>query len=380
MAKSLLETWNAWRRDRFRLAGAALVAAAFAAVALSAACKRLSVAREAQARELELAAGTRVRVAAAKLSAPERTVSLISELKPYETVTLYAKVSGYLDQVSADKGDRVVKDQVLAVIQSPETDREYDGALADAENKKRIAQRYRPLLERKLVSQQEADQAFSDADVAQARLDQASVMKAYEEIRAPFDGVVTARYADPRALMQNATNSQTSALPVFTVSKTDRLRVTFYVDQKDAPFVRAGTPVTVSLAERPQVRQSARVTRVAGQLDERTRTMLAEVELDDRDGRFVPGGFAQVTLKIKAAPQLEIPVEALVTRGGATVVPVVSEGRVHFRPVEISDNDGQLARVLSGLSDGDQVALNVGNTIGEGDRVRVADDADAARP
>ena len=380
MTKSFSSIWAEWRRDAFRLAGAGLVAGAFLIVVLAAACKKLSVAREAQARETELAAGPRVRTAAAALSAPERTVTLISELKPYETVTLYAKVSGYLDQVSADKGDRVVKDQVLAVIQSPETDRAYDAALSDATNKKRIAERYKPLLEKKLVSQQEADQAFSDADMAQARLDGVSTMRGYEEIRAPFDGVVTARFADPRALVQNATNAQTGALPVFTVSKTDRLRVTFYLDQKDAPFVHAGTPVTVSLQERPEVRATAKVARTAGQLDSATRTMLAEVELDDRDGRFVPGGFAQVSLSVKAAPQLQIPVEALVTRKDKTMVPVVKDGRVAYREVVVSDNDGQNARVLSGLSAGEQVALNLGNSVSDGDAVRVAEDAPAAHP
>jgi len=380
MAKKISMTLNEWRRDGFRLAGAALVVGAFVIVAACAACKKLSVAREAQARETDLAAGPRVRVAEAKMSAPERTVNLISELKPYETVTLYAKVSGYLDQVSADKGDRVTKDQVLAVIQSPETDREYDGALADATNKKRIAERYKPLLEKKLVSQQEADQAFSDADQAQARLDTASAMRAYEEIRAPFDGVVTARYADPRALVQNATSAQTGALPVFTVSKTDRLRVTFYIDQKDAPFVHAGTPVTVSLQERPDVAVKAKVTRVAGQLDSATRTMLAEVELDDRDGRFVPGGFAQVSLQVKAPPQLVIPVEALASRKDKTVVPVVKDGRVTYREVVVGENDGQNVRVVSGLSGGEQVALNLGNSVNDGDPVRVAEDAPAAHP
>jgi len=379
MLKSISETWNEWRRDPFRRAGAALVACAFLIVAASAACKRLSVAREAQAREAELAAGPRVRVAAAKLSAPERTVVLIGELKPYETVTLYAKVSGYLDQVSADKGDRVVKDQVLAVIQSPETDRDYDGALADAVNKKRIAERYKPLLEKKLVSQQEADQAFSDADIAQARLDQLSVMKGYEEIRAPFDGVVTARFADPRALVQNATSAQTGALPVFTVSKIDRLRVTFYVDQKDAPFVRAGTPVQISQQERPEINLRAAIARVAGQLDDHTRTMLAEVELGNRDGRFVPGGFAQVTLQVKAPPQLEVPVEAVVSRQDKSFVPVVAGGRVTYRPVQLAENDGQNVRVLSGLADGDVVALNLGNNVNDGDLVRVVDEAVAQR-
>jgi len=322
-----------------------------------------------------------VRVAEARMSSPTRSVVLTGELKPYESVTLYAKVSGYLSQVSADKGDHVVKDQVLGVIESPETDRQFDAAKADADNKTRIAERYKPLLNQKLVSQQEADQAFSDADIAQSRLGQLKVMKEYEQLRAPFEGVVAARFADPGALVQNAENASTGALPVFTVAKTDRLRVTFYVDQKDAPYVRQGTPVRVSLSERPEVGVSAAVTRVSGSLDDRTRTMLAEVELDNRAGRFVAGGFAQVALDVKAAPQLEIPVEALVTRDSKEMAPVIVNGRVTYHPVIVADNDGRFVRVASGLNAGDSVGLNLGNSVNDGDAVEVvAAEADGGAP
>jgi RND family efflux transporter MFP subunit len=360
-----------WRKDSFRRRGAIFAAGAFVVVALAAALKHFSVSRETSSRAAELAAGSRVRVAVAVLSAPARSVVLTGELKPYESVTLYAKVSGYLNEVSADKGDHVVKDQILGVIESPETDRQYDAAKADADNKSRIAERYKPLLEKKLVSQQEADQAFSDADIASSRLGQLKVMKEYEQLRAPFDGVVAARYADPGALVQNAETGSTGALPVFTVSKTDRLRVTFYVDQKDAPYVRKGTPVRVSLSERPEVGVNAFVTRTAGSLDDRSRTMLAEVELDNRDGRFVAGGFAQVALDVKAAPQLEIPVEGVVTRDNKTMAPVIVGGRVSYRAVVLGDNDGRMVRVVSGLNPGDQVGLNLGNSVNDGDAVAV---------
>lgn len=369
--RKLSETWKQWRGDPFRRYGAGLAAGAFAVLALWATAQRFSIVRETRARETELARGVRVRVAFAKLSAPERSVVLVGELKPYETVTLYAKVGGYLNQVSADKGDRVAKNQVLGVIESPETDRQYDALKSDADNKRRIADRYKPLLEKKLVSQQEADQAFSDADIAGSRLDQLKVLKDYEQLRAPFDGTVTARYADPGALMQNAQNGTSGALPLFTVSKTDRLRATFYVDQKDAPYIRKGTPVRVSLSERPEVGTNAAVTRVAGSLDDRSRTMLAEVELDNRDGRFVAGSFAQVALDVKAAPQLEIPVEAVVTRDNKSMVPVVTNGRVSYRAVVLADSDGQSTRILSGLSAGEAVALNLGNSVGDGDAVDV---------
>jgi RND family efflux transporter MFP subunit len=369
-----------WRQDPFRRWGAGLASAAFIVVAFAAGWKHVSVRREARARAVEMSQGVRVRVAEAKMSAPERSVVLTGELKPYESVTLYAKVSGYLNNVSADKGDHVVKDQTLGVIESPETDRQYDAAKSDSDNKGRIAERYRPLLDKKLVSQQEADQAFSDADIARSRLGQLKVMKDYEQLRAPFDGVVVSRFADRGALVQNAENASTGALPVFTVAKTDRLRVTFYVDQKDAPYVRKGTPVRVSLSERTEVGVNAAVTRVSGSLDDRTRTMLAEVELDNRAGRFVAGGFAQVALDVKAAPQLEIPVEALVTRENKPMVPVIVNGRVAYRGVVLAENDGRFVRVVSGLNAGDRVGLNLGNSVNDGDVVDVVPAEDAAAP
>ena len=379
LLKESKRTVQEWKEDPFRRWGASLAAAAFIVVALAAGWKYVSMRREAGARAAELGRGVRVRVASAKMSAAERSVVLTGELKPYESVTLYAKVSGYLSDVSADKGDHVAKGQSLGLIESPETDRQYDAAKSDADNKTRIAERYKPLLEKKLVSQQEADQAFSDADIAQSRLGQLKVMKDYEELRAPFDGVVTARFADPGALVQNAENASTGALPVFTVAKTDRLRVTFYVDQKDAPYIRKGTPVRVSLTERPEVEVGAVVTRVAGSLDDRTRTMLAEVELDNRDGRFVAGGFAQVALDVKAAPQLEVPVEGIVTRENKDMAPVIVNGRVNYRAVVLADNDGRFVRVVSGLNAGDSVGLNLGNSVNDGDAVDVVPDEAAPK-
>src|SRR5580700_1829445 len=128
-------TVKEWRADPFRRRGALLAAAAFAAVAAAAALKHRSVGRETTARASDSVRGARVRVAAAAMSGSARSVVLTGELKPYESVTLYAKISGYLSQVSADKGDPVAKEQVLGVIESPETDRQYDAALSDADNK-----------------------------------------------------------------------------------------------------------------------------------------------------------------------------------------------------------------------------------------------------
>jgi RND family efflux transporter MFP subunit len=319
----------------------------------------------------EQQAGPRVRVVNVGKSLGDRTISVLGEARPYAEVTLYAKVSGYLRDVKVDKGDVVRKDQVLARIESPETDKDYQGAFADAKNKRAIANRMNALRARSLVSQQEAEQADSDAEVSEARLAALAVQKGYETLRAPFDGKVTSRFADPGALVQNATASQTSALPVVTVSQVDRLRVYAYLDQKDAPFVTAGSPVTVTLRERPGFQVPGTIARVSGELDPQTRTLLTEVDLDNKKGDFVPGSFVEVSLPIHAPSLPQIPVEGLIAQPGKSLVAVVSQDNtVHFREVHPANNDGQFVTILSGLNEGEIVALNLGTNVNDGAKVR----------
>ena len=134
-------------------------------------------------------------------------------------------------------------------------------------------------------------------------------------------------------------------------------------------------------AEHPETPVHASVTRVAGELDPSTRTMLAEAEVGDRWGAIVPGGFVQVSLSASAPPQLQIPDEALLTRQGKPAVAVVdADGIVHYRGVTLGDDDGQRVRVLAGLSPGDMVALSLGNSVQDGDHVRaIAPEAPPAK-
>src|SRR5262249_46655958 len=161
-----------------------------------------------------------IRTTTAQMPTGNPSVELIGEARPFAAVTLYAKVSGYLKSVSVDMGDRVKAGQVLAVIESPETDRAYSAAKEDFDNKQVKAQRIAKLLDKKFASPDEADQARTEAAVARERLAGLEEQRAYETLRAPFDGRVTARFADPGALVQNAASSQTSALPVVTVAQT----------------------------------------------------------------------------------------------------------------------------------------------------------------
>lgn len=321
--------------------------------------------------EQEAALGPRVQVVTASKTPPERSLTLVGEARPYASVTLYAKVSGYLKKVNVDKGDKVKRDQLLAQIESPEIDKEYQGALAEARNKKAIAGRMNQLRERQLVSPQEADQANSDAEVANSKLESLAVQKGYETLRAPFDGTVTARFADAGALVQNAANSQTSALPVVTVSQVDRLRVYTYVDQRDAAYIQVGAEATVTVAERPDLELKAVVSRVSGELDPKTKMLLTEVDVDNKAGQLVPGSFVQVKLVVRTPEALQLPVQALVLQQGKTMLPIIQQDdTIHFVEVRTGENDGQVVSILSGLTPEQRVGLNVGNGLPEGSHVR----------
>lgn len=319
----------------------------------------------------EVEAGPNVRVAVVGMSSDQRTETLLGESKPFQEVTLYTKVSGFLTQINVDKGDKVEKDQILAIVSSPETSQQYAGALADARNKRTIANRMRPLLAQNLVSVQDAQQSYSDADVAEAKLQQQGVMKGYQVLKAPFSGQITARYTDAGTLVQNAANSAQSAQPLVTISDIDHLRIYVYLDQKDAYFVKPGFPVEISVAERPEVKIKATITRMTGELDSKTRTLLTEIDLDNTNHELVPGSFVYVSMKIKTTPHLAVPAEALVLHNGKHSVVVVSpDNTIHYREIEIADDDGKMIRVLSGIKEGEIVALNLGNTIEDGSRVR----------
>jgi RND family efflux transporter MFP subunit len=286
-----------------------------------------------------------------------------------------------LKAVRVDKGDVVKQGQILAVIESPETDQAYQGAAADARNKKAIAARMNALLAKGLVSQQEAEQAQSDADVSSARLQSQGVEKGYEILRAPFDGTVTARFADPGALVQNATSSQASALPVVTVSQINRLRVDVFLDQRDAPFVQKDEPVEISVSERPGLKILGNLDRLSGELDPRTKMLLTEIDIPNEDQKLVAGSFVQVALKIKSPPYLEAPVESLVLKDNKPFLTVVSpDNQLNYKAIEIAGNNGKTLQIISGVKEGETVAMNVGDSLPEGNKVRPMADAAPIAP
>jgi multidrug efflux pump subunit AcrA (membrane-fusion protein) len=150
--------------------------------------------------------------------------------------------------------------------------------------------------------------------------------------------------------------------------------VTFFLDQGAASLVRPGQEVDVSPADRPDVVSRGRLSRVAGTLDVRTRTMLAEADLDNREGTFVGGGYVRVTLRLpKGNGRLEIPSEALLMKADKPFAATLAGGRVHLQSLVLGDDIGTRVRVLVGLQAGDRVILNPNPGLRDGDMVQVLD-------
>jgi membrane fusion protein, multidrug efflux system len=332
-----------------------------------------SIAAERDAREDTQSRGPVVRVTAVQASSGQRTLQLFADVRAYQEVTLYGKVSGYLKTVLVDKGDSVGAGQRVAEIESAETDAQYASALADLATKRRLAVQDEALSKQGAIGSQTTEQAEDAARMAKATVDQLATLKSYEILVAPFAGRVTARFADPGALVQNAETSETTSLPVVTISDQTRLRIDAYVQQADAPFVHAGDAVEIADAASADRKVTATLTRTSGELDPRTRTLLVEVELPNPNGFMVGGSFAYMTLHIAEPSYPQVPVNALVNRSGKVLVAIPGEGGiVHFAPVTIASDDGTTARILTGVRAGERVALDVPDDVTEGSRIQPA--------
>lgn len=369
------------RSGLFYLVGAAVFVATVLGV-LGIGHHRTSEARdEAQSREAQVRLGPRVRVATVKQSPGLRHLTLQGEARPFYEVTLYAKVAGFLADLKVDKGDRVKKNQLIATVTAPELDSQYTAAVADARNKRVNAKRLSALAPAGVVSAQELELGQATADVADATQATLATERGYRVIRAPFDGVVTARFADPGTLIQSAANAQSGAVPIVSVSKGDQLRVYVYPDQSTAPFIRAGDEAVITVPERPGWSRKAKVARTSGELSPRTRTMLTEVDIQNDDHVIVPGSYVQVALAVHVPPLLEIPAEALTTRADKPQVPTLdAEQHIHYKPVVVADDDGQTVRLASGLAPGERVVLDLGGAAQDGSPVQVVSPAAAGGP
>jgi RND family efflux transporter MFP subunit len=314
--------------------------------------------------------GTLARGARARKGPGHRRLEVPGEVRAFASITLYAKVSGYLGEIRVDRGDEVRANQIVAVIRSPELERQHQAARADASHKRANAASAAALARPGVISKRELEAENTRAEQAQAALEGIETQRGFTVLRAPFDGTVTARHADPGALVQSAASAQSGALPLVTISQTDRLRVFAYIDQRNSRLVRVGDRAEVLV---PETGESfpGRIGRISGELETHRRTMLVEVHLEQDGAAILPGSFVQVRIVIKAPPLVEVPAGALVLRDQKPFVTVLSpDNRVQLRPVTVAHLDGRVVGLTSGVAAGETVALDLGRAAVAGDLIR----------
>ncbi|HVY05816.1 MAG TPA: efflux RND transporter periplasmic adaptor subunit [Burkholderiales bacterium] len=361
------------RRDSFvvfYIVAFVLVAAASAAVWWFWKDKQDRLANEARLRAAQVEAGPTVVTGQAVRGPVVRKINLTGELRPWRATTLYSKVGGYLSKITVDVGDRVRAGQLIAEVQAPELESDYRSSVSELENRDRIAQRTKDLADKGFFSQQARDNADTDVRTARGRVDSLRSLMGYRSLYAPYAGVITGRYVDPGALITNAANNQASSQPVVTVSDSSKLRVSVYAEQVDARFVHPGGETEIVDTANPSQRIKAKISRVAGELDPRTRTLLAEVDFDNRDGAFLPGSFVNVVLSIPQTSYVEVPAQALVVRDRKNYVAVLeADNHIKLTPIEIAGTDGASVKIANGIGEGARVALSLPNTVPDGAKV-----------
>lgn len=356
------------------------------------------------------AASPTVRVAAVRRSPAASELRLPGTIQAITETPILARADGYLLRRYVDIGDRVSAGQLLAEIEAPELGQQvlqaraaveqarsaieqaqanYEQARSNEELARVTAARWANLLKRGVVSRQENDQqqagakaqaasvaayakavaaAQSSLAAAEANLARVEDLRAYLKVRAPFAGVVTLRNVDAGALV---TSSNTL---LFRVAEIKMLRTYINLPQLYSAFVRTGMTAGLTLADRPGVRYTGRVSRAASALDPATRTMLVEVQVPNPDGSLLPGMYVQVSLTaLRKDPPLLLTADALQSRAEGTRVAVVArDGRIQMRKIVVGRDFGPDVEVLGGLAEGEQVVINPNDEVREGVRVNTA--------
>jgi len=341
-------------------------------------------------------------------SSTQSSLMLPGNIQAVTEAPILARASGYIRKRSADIGDRVKAGQVLAEIEAPELEQQIRQAKASVDQAQAAiqqaqaalqqgqsnealarvtAERWKKLLDRGVVSKQENDNyqfqwaaqqanvqalekavtaARSNAGAVEANVARLTQLLDYQTVRAPFAGVITVRNVDVGALVNEGSTL------LFRVAQTDRLRTYLNVPQIDAQSVRVGQAATLTIPDLPGRTFPGTVTRTSNALDPSSRTLLVEVQLGNSAGQLVPGMYAQVDLSVpRTNPPLVIPGDTLVIRADGPQVAVIGpDGAVHFTRIQLGRDFGATLEVLSGLNEGQELAVNPSDAIREGAKVK----------
>jgi RND family efflux transporter MFP subunit len=326
-----------------------------------------------------------VSVVSPQRSAPSQEIVLPGNMQPFMGAPIYSRTNGYLKRWHADIGAHVSKGQLLAEIETPEVDQQLQQArsnLATAQANLTLAEitknRYQALLATHAVAQQDVDNATGTynankaiVEANQANVKQLETLQSFEKIYAPFDGVITARNTDIGALIASGSAGGVKT-DLFHISQQGKLRV--YVNVPE-PYSQAATPgltAELTLAEFPGRRFQGTLVRTSNSINYTTRTLLAEVAVDNPSGELLSGSYAEVHLKVRGqTPSYLLPVSTLIFRAQGLQVAVVQNGNVVLTPVTPGRDFGDQIEIVSGLKGDESVISNPPDSLVSGDKVQV---------
>jgi RND family efflux transporter MFP subunit len=294
---------------------------------------------------------------------------------------IYARSSGYLQRWYSDIGARVRQGALLAEISSPDLDDQVTQAEADlataqanANHARDQARRYKGLVASDAVTQEATDQfvteqasTASSLRSSQANLERLKKLQGFEKVYAPFAGVITARNVDKGQLIAAGSNQ------LFYLQAISTLRIYTNVPETASASVRVGDKVPLVFAKDPGCRREGMIVRTSNAVDPTTRTLLVEVDVDNRDEAVLPGEFAQVYFVSRQPhPTYVVPSSAIIYRGnGLFVGTVETSGVAHLKAVSIGEDDGGSIEIASGINANDRIIQDPPDSLYEGEKVRV---------
>lgn len=312
-------------------------------------------------------------------------IALPGNTQAYMDTPIYSRTNGYLKSWYFDIGAHVRKGQLMAQIETPEVDQQLQVAQADLKSAQAnldlantTSTRYQNLLKTNSVSKQETDVAMSDASAKKAAVDASMAnvrrleqLQSFEKVYAPFDGIVTARNTDVGRLISAGQN--TTPQELFHLAAIGKLRVYVSVPEAYSSAIKDGAKATLTLDEYPGKTFEGTIARNSNAIDQSTRTLNVEVDVDNPKAELLPGAYAFVHFKVPAhAASLMLPSNTLLFRSEGLRVGVVRDGRVQLVPVKIGRDAGATVEIASGLTANDAVILDPSDSLASGQEVQIA--------
>ena len=391
-------TQRAGRRGRVLLIGLVIAATLLCGLIYNGMRDR-SAAEAALETETTQAAAPFVEVVHPVGDAPDQTLVLPGQTTAFVDTPIYARASGYLKSWNYDIGAHVKRGNVLAQIETPELDQQLREAQAQlAQNEAAVSQaeanmdlakltsgRTSELVRQGWNSRQQGDQdrltytastaavnvARANVRVAQAQVDRLEELTAFERVTAPFDGVITARNTDVGALINAGAGGPATEL--FHMAATRTLRIFVAVPEVDAPDLHPGHTAAVTFDEYPGQVFHGALARTDSAINPASRTLLVEVDVDNSDGKLLPGAYAFVHFTLKRRRHsVVIPANTLLFRSEGLRVALVRNGVAELVPITIGRDYGDRVEVLTGLDATDEVILNPSDSLVSGVAVRLS--------